>query len=483
MNECDRLKSKLSAFVDAALPVGEREAVALHLCRCDECAAETAELRRLRNLLRQPTAGSAPQDLSTRLVSIAGDHAAEPLWTRPFTREPFHAGLPSRRQRMRHRLVAGGTSLIAVAAAAVAAGWFAAPATRTPTLDPAPIARSEFVAALDQVPVKNSAADAWLLVNRASEESLTATAPQPAQAVTLTSEQAYAALARADAEVDAPLTGNLQIEARHRAGYWSTTATVRQRPVGIQVSLPQRDGRPIEGFMPRSQSLGVDLVAANHQLRGGPGPMVAGRPTTVIEAIGQPHPAARWWLDGDSGILLWRTTYDPSGAIRESIGYTSISFEGTQRVTHLPPRLTTESLPTTLTLSSVPLLAGNGCACRSQAGGLDLVTMRGDVKSVLHTVYGDGITTVSVLESHGALAGAPDGFAWDPALRAYVNQGLPTTIVWQSSDRVFTVVTDGSQELAQRVVAELPHRPPVLRTRTERVVDGWRAMAKAVLPR
>jgi hypothetical protein len=50
---------------------------------------------------------------------------------------------------------------------------------------------------------------------------------------------------------------------------------------------------------------------------------------------------------------------------------------------------------------------------------------------------------------------------------------------WQSSDTVFTVATDGPAEVAERAVAELPHDQPVLRTRVERVVDGWRALTGA----
>ena len=81
---CAELAELRSAFVDGALGDADRERLLAHLVDCRDCRREVAELRHVRSLLTGSTdPGLTPVDLSHRLVSIAGEDATEPLWTRP----------------------------------------------------------------------------------------------------------------------------------------------------------------------------------------------------------------------------------------------------------------------------------------------------------------------------------------------------------------------------------------------------------------
>ena len=105
---CAELAELRSAYVDGALEQRDRERLLVHLVECADCREDVDDLRAVRELLthaREEPAPAAP-DLSSRLVSIAGQAAHEPLWTRPFRRTaaPGGLGLPSRRRVRRLRL-------------------------------------------------------------------------------------------------------------------------------------------------------------------------------------------------------------------------------------------------------------------------------------------------------------------------------------------------------------------------------------------
>ena len=78
---CAELAELRSAYVDGALDDADRERLLTHLVDCTDCRREVAELRRVRDLLGRTRTdpGPATDDLSHRLVSIAGDEATEPL--------------------------------------------------------------------------------------------------------------------------------------------------------------------------------------------------------------------------------------------------------------------------------------------------------------------------------------------------------------------------------------------------------------------
>ncbi|GAB3698630.1 anti-sigma factor family protein [Mariniluteicoccus flavus] len=469
---------RLSAYVDGALGHRDRERAASHLLACDACRDRARDLRSVRDRVRRASLpASAPSDdLAARLVGIAGDDASAPLHARPFDAHRRGAGrtaMPSRRRSLRRAVVTTGSGASALALILVAIGWVAAPPTRTPAVDPTALALSEFAAALGAEPLANPAVTAAMATDPA-ETTEQAVAPAAPEATT--SDLAYARLERAEQAADTvAYAGTQLVQVRHLAGFWTSRVDVLARPGrGVEVTVnPGRSASSTRAFLPDEDSLGVDLLGANHSLTTGDGPQVAGRPTHVVEAYAGGSLAARWWLDRETGVLLWSQSFE-GGRTVQSAGFETIRV-GSAAVGggHVAPRLTMPVPVTALTIGAAPQLVARGFSCPSRMGGLDLIGVR-DADGVLHSSYGDGIETLSVFESRGALAKAPAGSVWDPALKAYRSQDLPTMITWQSRDRVFTVVTDGPAERAAAAVRALPHDPPVLRTRTDRVVDGWR---------
>ena len=91
----------------------------------------------------------------------------------------------------------------------------------------------------------------------------------------------------------------------------------------------------------------------------------------------------------------------------------------------------------------------------------------------MHLVYSDGLTTLSVVEQRGRLAGGPTGSTRNETLGAWVTDGMPATATWQSGDVVLTAVTDGSRETLAAAVAALPHEARERPTTMDRVRAGW----------
>lgn len=478
MRPCPSRRRELAELVDGALSVRDTERLNAHLVECSGCQDEVASLRRVREQLR--IAGSsnvAPSELQDRLLSIAGPEADRPLYARPFDRSPTQT-LPSRRRRAQRAVAGAVTVTCLMLAGLVGVGWAAAPPTRTPALDPGPMAREEFATMQAETPLSNPAVTAARArdVSRIKTERLVG---PPAPTLQLTTQGALEALERAAAAPSrTTYAGSQIVQIRHLAGYGVTDVQVSGlRRLGTQVVLPGRDGVDRSLLIPDSSSEGVPALAVAHELRMGPAAPVAGREASVVEARQDGRAAARWWLDSETGLVLWQETLDERGEITMSAGYRTIEFGAVDAVRHLPPRLAAGGFTTNLALTKASVLARDGWQCDEHVAGLPLSRLRDDRRDgVLHAVYGDGIVTLSVFQQKGALAGAPTGFVWDPEMEVYRSLGLTTMYAWQSGNTVFTVATSGPGELAERAVAELPHDPAVLRTRVGRVFDGWRSL-------
>jgi hypothetical protein len=209
-------------------------------------------------------------------------------------------------------------------------------------------------------------------------------------------------------------------------------ASVRGRTVTAQIQVDARKGQGsqlsvytdqgeqiVSGFIPAttssrmvdSQVLG--LLERNYALSGWTGGRVAGRPATVVQASSASAVAARWWIDDATGLLLRQETYDSSGAVTMSYGFSWVNIDSRQAfLEHLPPRLVVPITTTTLTLSSAAELNTQGWWCVDELADLALVRLRSDRADdpmALHLVYSDGLNTVSVFEQRGRLAGVPAG--------------------------------------------------------------------------
>jgi len=145
-------------------------------------------------------------------------------------------------------------------------------------------------------------------------------------------------------------------------------------------------------------------------------------------------------------------------------------------IEHLPPRLSVPVTDAALSLSNAGQLRAAGWTCQADLAGLSLIRVRTDRvadPSTLHLVYSDGVDTVSVFEQRGRLDEVPGGSQWDSASGAYLRHGASSLATWQSKDRVFSVITDGSPELLARVVAALPHQLADRPSTMERIKTGW----------
>ena len=222
---------------------------------------------------------------------------------------------------------------------------------------------------------------------------------------------------------------------------------------------------------------------------------VAGRPADAVVAVDADGVLdARYWLDHATGLLLRKELLDPKGLVYSRTGFETFSL-GVPTGTVVPAaaqdpwteRLTTASLVTART---------HGCACpESLPGGLALLDARrapaGAVSSspVVHQLFSDGLTTVSLFSIEGAL-GAEDaaGLAARGFTRrqlgdhyAWVRGGTPqvptTTVVWACHDYVLTLVADNAIDplrTAGAVVAAFPPVPdPQDSSLWARVARGW----------
>lgn len=516
--DCQQLAEFRSAYVDGALADADRELVLNHLVSCADCRAEVEDLRAVRQLLNRVRFQSdgVPEttDLSFRLVSIAGQEAHQPVWCRPF-RRTRSGGLPKVRRAVRLRTTAAALAFGGVLSTLGVIGYAAAPPSRQdPVSDPTGRVRSEFAATLNQFPLASRTVNALMMAppsgllprkSRVAPRAEAATSRLP-----VTSEIALTQLSRAANDSDqVSYIGTQQVTAAVDDGTVTATARIAfEAGQGSAVSVYNASGQQlVEGFVPESTSTRIGnaqlltLLRRNYQITGYVGGTVLGRPVTVVEAA-TPQPdghvvvshstahdnavggaggpstvAARWWIDNATGLLLRQETYDASGAVTSSAGFTSLTVTaGPVFMEHLAPRLATTTTTASLTLSSVAQLSTLGWVCPDRVAGLSLVRLRSDVAAdpaALHLVYSDGVSSLSVFEQRGALTGPPSGSRWDASLQAYVTSGTPMMATWQSGDRVFTVATDSSHGLVDQAVRALPHVKPLTPTTMERVHAGW----------
>ncbi|GAA3617019.1 zf-HC2 domain-containing protein [Microlunatus ginsengisoli] len=497
---CAALAEQRSALVDGALDDADRERVLNHLVGCPACRAEVAELRRLRRLLNLESSPDTPPpsyDLANRLVAIAGTDAQEPLLAAPFRRTGH--GPYRRRRRRTARLAAAAGSVGAGAVLVVAVGLSAAPPVASTIADPTTSAQAEFSALAAQEPLADSAGSVAMSNGQTLGAAFTVTPPAifgPSGDIGVVRElneaEALAQLRRSAAaagEVSYRGTQSFQVLSDGRV--LGSLYTVETRSGGgREVAVLDASGRQLLSTISTDttaravDSDELSLLADNYLLIGSRWVDVAGRQATVVSAIGPSgQTAARWWLDAESGLLLWHETYDEHGRTTLSSGFTSVSIGEPDSIADVSKKATVSLTTTSRTLASSADLRADGWSCPDVLGGLSLVRIRTDsagTPSVLHLGYSDGLSSVSVFEQHGLLGHAPAGTRWDGSLRAYVRGGAAKVASWTSGDTVFTVVTDGSADLLADTVAALPHDPSSPQTTIDRVRAGWSRILESV---
>jgi hypothetical protein len=493
---CADLAELRSAFVDGALDNPDRERLLGHLVDCAHCRQDVEDLHAVRALLKQSQTepSPTPSDLSHRLVSIAGPESIAPLWARPFRRTPPRmsrtGGLPSHRRIVKLRIAAAAMALGATVTAIGVIGYAAAPRLAAVD-DPTDEAQVAFTSSLGQFPLASDALNAVMLADfrdLSAGSSHQLKGPSVAAGETLTPTEAQALMQRAaDAGHSVSYSGRQWFLAYRdgRAIVAEVDVDARARQ-GTQVRVNTQRGQQLfRGFTPALISSRVvddellDLLERNYHLSGSHEARVAGRSATVVTATrdGSATVAARWWIDDATGIVLWQETYGGSGSVDLSFGFTSVSVSQSEGILeHLPPRLAVPRTSTSLSLSSAADLKASGWSCVRELADLSLVRIRSDRASnpdLVHLVYSDGLSTVSVFQQWGQLTAAPEGSHWDAALGAHVRRGASGVATWQSGEMVLTVVTDGSAGLLAEAVESLPHTGAMTQTTLDRVKAGW----------
>ena len=474
---CAELAELRSAFVDQALGDRDRERILTHLVGCADCRADVEDLRRVRRLLAtRESELHAPDHLSSRLISIAAAARAEPVRRRP---------------RVPLRLVAAGAAVVVAATSVGVVGFAAAPpVTAAVTGDPSAEAVSEFGGMLASLPLTNQSVDAVAAIQPTSVSS--APNPRPVTPSGVAKElSAAAAERRLEAAARTPSRLSFSGVQTYRAVRGDTQIAagvdvVNVAGQGTELLVRDPAGREVQSRFVRDSAASrlseltlVGLLAANYRLSGWPGSEVAGRRATVIEARTKEQtadrPAARWWVDDATSLVLWQETYDRDGRVQTATGYTGIEFGDVGFLSHLP-QSTVSRTTTSLTLAKTRDLAAQGWTPPSTLAGLPLVRMRCDRAEnpqVLHLVYSDGLSVLSVFEQRGGLGAGPAGTRWDARLQAFVRWGSASTASWQSGETVLTVASNGSPDLVAAAVSALPHEAIPERTTMERVLAGW----------
>ena len=449
------------------------------------CRADIAELRGVRAFLNLAASDPdhPPADLSSRLLSIAGADSAAPLWATAPKNHP-HA----RRRQVKARLAAATLAVGVAVGSAGAIGYVAAPGQAAVLGDPIGEAQLNFITALSRPPLVGDAFGAVTLAGELPHDPVTpAVGPRAAEGRAITASEARATLQRAVDQWGRVSYSGRQTYTGLRGGELHT-ADVWVDSVAGQGSDFDVIGRGrevlFENFAPAALSSRmahsdlVSLLQSNYTLDGQHSSMVANRMATVVAAHRGSAVVARWWIDEETGLLLWQETYGPSGTRAMSIGFTSITISPEHRIIAHPASAAAalvRSTSTALSLSNAERLSASGWFCRAKVGGLTLVRLRSDQAAEPETVQqvlSDGIYTVSVLEQTGRLA-EPSGATLDESLGAYVRNGVTASASWQSGDKVITVVTDGPMDLLVEAVSSLPHEPVPEPTTMELIESGW----------
>ena len=328
--------------------------------RCAECRRDVDELRAVRDLLGRARSQPAPatDDLSARLVSIAGMAATEPLYTRPFRRPAAaeHAGTAQpaacpanpddrgRCGRRRHLHCRRHDRLCRRSLRPARGGRRPGrPGAGGVQLQPGTVpAGQRRVGCGDAGRCRPSC-------RRYSGRPRAAAVPQrqPGRS------RSAAAGGGHGAGGGQPARGQLQ----RTAGRSSRPGTARRcgrrsrsRPGPARASSrgaqPERQAAASTASARRRCRPGSSTTTCSTCLppttpsTGSAGATVAGRRATEISAWSLGQRAARWWLDDETGIVLWQELYDRTGAVALSTGFTSVTVSpAAEMMEHLPPRL------------------------------------------------------------------------------------------------------------------------------------------------
>lgn len=190
---------------------------------------------------------------------------------------------------------------------------------------------------------------------------------------------------------------------------------------GVGTVVQSAQGSVVLAGQGRSASLAdasrvLDLLVANYRVARAADAdrVVSGRSALgVVASRPDGTPAARFWFDEGAGLLLRRDLLGRGGAVVSSTWFSELAV-GRQRTPHLPP-YAVDAWSHVLAPADRAAWRLAGCRCaEALPDGLSLLQARTDDAGsaagpgggVVHLLYSDGLTELSVFEQPGTLDAA-----------------------------------------------------------------------------
>ena len=197
---------------------------------------------------------------------------------------------------------------------------------------------------------------------------------------------------------------------------------------------------------------------------------VLGRPADMIEASTPAgHVAAKFWVDRDTSLVVQRETFDAHDNTYSKVAYLRLEVGASDPA--LQTVTATEVQPQGVEQDADRLdqLRSRGWWAQPELPGTltlyDAREVAGTTGTVLHLSYSDGISTVSVFEQRGRLAGGtgtalPAGWHSETVpdgRRIVAADGVPVRAAWQAHDLVVAIIADVPPGTATSVIEALPY--------------------------
>ena len=257
---------------------------------------------------------------------------------------------------------------------------------------------------------------------------------------------------------------------------WADAAGTHERTLRVEsdrgrVSI---DGRP---WTSGPTDLDLPPAGLKYDLKMGPGPVVAGRPTTAVELWSGGVVRERLAVDRATGLVLLREQLGPAGLPVRVVTVQQLE------VTTAPPPSPTQAPPTTAT-TMVALPRPYRTPSLLTGGYLQLASFRHG--SLVQTVYSDGLHGISVFAQPGRLdedSLPRGGRAVRVGRRTGWSYAWPggVAVTWEAGGLVYTMVGDGTREEVVDAAASVPGPPkPSL---FGRLKQSSRAMAELLTGR
>jgi sigma-E factor negative regulatory protein RseB len=267
-------------------------------------------------------------------------------------------------------------------------------------------------------------------------------------------------------------------EASRTLSYRGTQYVAAWRPSAARSGLVEVSHEPGRGLVVDAaptagqDDAGAGLVAAGidprllgvlrsqYALRVAGSGRCSGRAADVVEArrSGGGTVAGRFWVDRETGLLLRREVYDEAGERLRSSAFLDLAVAVPSPAV---PTLTSAAALSTPARPDVEAMREDGWPVpRELPDGFALFDARPGADGVVRVAYSDGLSTTSLYVQRGELGATPPrGFGrrtlgGEPV---WVHDGSPERVVWAGGGKVWTLVSDASDEVVQRAVAALPH--------------------------